>query len=282
VSAKQRDTGDYLPFIQTDVAINPGNSGGPLINMRGEVVGINSQIYSRSGGYMGISFSIPMDEAMRVSDQIRSQGHVTRGRVGVQIDQVSPEVAESIGLGKARGALVRMVESGGPAEKAGLQAGDIILQFDGKPIDKASDLPRIVGNTRPGTKADMQVYRRGAQRKLTVTVGELPADKVQAEARASDEPAIANNVLGLTVTNLSVEQKNKLRVEGGVRVTAAQGAGARAGLREGDVVLAVGNKQVLQVADFNAAVSTVEPGKIVSLLVRRAETVQYVLVRTAR
>jgi serine protease Do len=282
VSAKQRDTGDYLPFIQTDVAINPGNSGGPLINMRGEVVGVNSQIYSRSGGYMGISFSIPMDEAMRVSDQIRANGRVTRGRVGVQIDQVSTEVAESIGLGKARGALVRMVESGGPAEKAGLQAGDIILQFDGKPIDKASDLPRIVGNTRPGTKAEMQVYRRGVQRKLTVTVGELPADKVQAEANTADEQVQTNNVLGLTVTNLSADQKKQLRVEGGVRITAAQGAGARAGLREGDVVLAVGNKQVLQVADFNAAVGTVEPGKIVSMLVRRGETVQYVLVRTVR
>ena len=282
VSAKQRDTGDYLPFIQTDVAINPGNSGGPLINMSGEVVGVNSQIYSRSGGYMGISFSIPMDEAMRVSDQIRANGRVTRGRVGVQIDQVSTEVAESIGLGKARGALVRMVESGGPAEKAGLQAGDIILQFDGKPIDKASDLPRIVGNTRPGTKAEMQVYRRGVQRKLTVTVGELPADKVQAEANTADEQVQTNNVLGLTVTNLSADQKKQLRVEGGVRITAAQGAGARAGLREGDVVLAVGNKQVLQVADFNAAVGTVEPGKIVSMLVRRGETVQYVLVRTVR
>ena len=197
VSAKQRDTGDYLPFIQTDVAINPGNSGGPLINMRGEVVGINSQIYSRSGGYMGISFSIPMDEAMRVSDQIRANGHVTRGRVGVQIDQVSPEVAESIGLGKARGALVRMVEAGGPAEKAGLQAGDIIVQFDGKPIDKASDLPRIVGNTKPGTKAEMQVFRRGTQRKLTVTVGELPADTVQADSNAGGEQAQAGNALGL-------------------------------------------------------------------------------------
>ena len=282
VSAKQRDTGEYLPFIQTDVAINPGNSGGPLINMRGEVVGINSQIYSRSGGYMGISFSIPMDEAMRVSDQIRMQGHVTRGRVGVQIDQVSPEVAESLGLGKARGALVRMVESGGPAEKAGLQAGDIIVQFDGKPIDKASDLPRMVGNTRPGTQADMLVFRRGAQRKLTVTVGELPADKVQAAARSGDESAQSSNALGLTVTNLSADQKKMLRVDGGVRVTAVQGAGAQAGLREGDVVLGVGNRQVLQVSDFNAAVGAVERGKVVSVLVRRGEAVQYVLVRTGR
>jgi serine protease Do len=144
VSAKQRDTGDYLPFIQTDVAINPGNSGGPLINMRGEVVGVNSQIYSRSGGYMGISFAIPMDEAVRVSDQLRASGRVTRGRIGVQIDQVTKEVAESLGLGKPLGALVRGVESGSPAEKAGVEAGDIITRFDGKTIEKASDLPRVV------------------------------------------------------------------------------------------------------------------------------------------
>ena len=154
VSAKQRDTGDYLPFIQTDVAINPGNSGGPLINMRGEVIGINSQIYSRSGGFQGISFAIPMDEATRVSDQLRSSGRVTRGRIGVQIDQVSKEVAESIGLGKPQGALVRGVESGAPADKAGIEAGDIITKFDGKQIEKSSgeDLPV------PPAPAD---YRRG-------------------------------------------------------------------------------------------------------------------------
>ena len=148
VSAKQRDTGDYLPFIQTDVAINPGNSGGPLINMRGEVVGINSQIYSRSGGSMGISFAIPMDEAVRVSEQLRVSGRVTRGRIGVQIDQVTKEVAESIGLGKAQGALVRAVEPGAPADKAGVEAGDIIVKFEGKVVDKSSDLPRMVGAAR--------------------------------------------------------------------------------------------------------------------------------------
>ncbi|MDP3605632.1 MAG: Do family serine endopeptidase, partial [Polaromonas sp.] len=152
VSAKQRDTGDYLPFIQTDVAINPGNSGGPLLNMRGEVVGINSQIYSRSGGFQGISFAIPIDEATRVADQLRSTGRVTRGKIGVQIDQVSKDVAESIGLGKPQGALVRGVEAGSPAEKGGVEAGDIITRFEGKTIDKATDLPRLVGNVKPGTK----------------------------------------------------------------------------------------------------------------------------------
>ena len=170
VSAKQRDTGDYLPFIQTDVAINPGNSGGPLINMRGEVVGINSQIYSRSGGFQGISFAIPIDEAARVSDQLRSSGRVTRGRIGVQIDQVSKEIAESIGLGKPQGALVRGVESGAPADKAGIEAGDIITKFDGKQIEKSSDLPRLVGNVKPGTKSVVTVFRRGALKDFPVVI----------------------------------------------------------------------------------------------------------------
>src|SRR5688572_24755996 len=165
VSAKQRDTGDYLPFIQTDVAVNPGNSGGPLINMRGEVIGINSQIYSRSGGFMGISFSIPIDEAIRVSEQLRSPaGRVSRGRIGVQIDQVTKDVAESIGLGKPQGAMVRSVEAGSPADKAGVEAGDIITKFDGKVIDRASDLPRLVGNTKPGARSNMTVFRRGGSR----------------------------------------------------------------------------------------------------------------------
>ncbi len=188
VSAKKRDTGDFLPFIQTDVAINPGNSGGPLINMRGEVVGINSQIYSRSGGFQGISFAIPIDEAVRVSDQLKSSGRVTRGRIGVQIDQVSKDVAESLGLGQARGALVRGVEPGSPAAKAGVEPGDIILKFDGQAIDKSVDLPRLVGNTRPGSKSTLTVFRRGGQRDLTGTVAELEADRPQQRA-AAPEPS---------------------------------------------------------------------------------------------
>jgi len=185
VSAKQRDTGDYLPFIQTDVAINPGNSGGPLINMRGEVVGINSQIYSRSGGFMGISFAIPIDEAVRVSEQLRATGKVQRGRLGVQIDQVSKEVADSLGLSKAQGALVRGVEQGSPAEKAGLEPGDIILKFEGKAIEKSSDLPRMVGNTKPGTRSAIQVWRRVSVKDMHITVGEFEADKPVKKASAS-------------------------------------------------------------------------------------------------
>ncbi len=173
VSAKSRDTGEFLPLIQTDVAINPGNSGGPLINMRGEVVGINSQIYSRSGGYMGISFAIPIDEASRVVEQLRVSGRVTRGRIGVVIDQVTKEVAESIGLGKPMGALVRSVEAGGPAEKAGVEAGDIITKVEGRTVDRSGDLPRIVGGMKPGSKASLQVFRRGTYKDLNVTVVEF-------------------------------------------------------------------------------------------------------------
>ncbi|HEY4801212.1 MAG TPA: Do family serine endopeptidase, partial [Paraburkholderia sp.] len=177
VSAKGRDTGDYLPFIQTDVAVNPGNSGGPLINMQGEVIGINSQIYSRTGGFMGISFAIPIDEAMRVADQLKSTGKVTRGRIAVAIGEVTKDVADSLGLPKAQGALVSSVEPGGPADKAGIQPGDIILKFNGASVDAATDLPRMVGDTKPGTKATVTVWRKGATRELPITIAEMQTDK---------------------------------------------------------------------------------------------------------
>ena len=282
VSAKQRDTGDYLPFIQTDVAINPGNSGGPLINMRGEVVGINSQIYSRSGGFMGISFSIPMDEAIRVSDQLRASGRVTRGRIGVQIDQVTKEVAESIGLGKPQGALIRGVEEGSPAEKAGIEAGDIITRFDGKAIEKASDLPRLVGNTKPGSRVGLTVFRRGANKDLNITVAEVQAEKTTAQKSQEDRKSNAAATLGLVVGELSDAQKREMRVRGGVRIESAAEPAARAGLREGDVILAIANTEVLGVRDFEAAMSRVDKSRPVSLLIRRGEVAQYVLVRPAR
>ena len=281
VSAKQRDTGDYLPFIQTDVAINPGNSGGPLLNMRGEVVGINSQIYSRSGGFMGISFAIPIDEAVRVSDQLRATGKVTRGRIGVQIGQVTKEVAESIGLGTARGALVSAVEPDSPAAKAGIEAGDIIVKYDGKAIDKVGDLPRLVGNTKPGTKSAITVFRRGQMRDLSIMVAEVEPDEKVAAADgkpASDATATAKQ-LGLVVGELSEVQKRALAVKGGVRVLSATDAAARAGLREGDVVLAVANSEVTSVKSFEAALSKADKSKPVNLLVRRGEWTQYVLIR---
>ena len=253
VSAKQRDTGDYLPFIQTDVAINPGNSGGPLINMRGEVVGINSQIYSRSGGFMGISFAIPMDEAMRVSDQLRTAGRVTRGRIGVQIGPVTKDVAESLGLGKAQGALVTGVESGSPAEKAGVEAGDIITKFEGKPIEKVADLPRLVGNAKPGSKSSLTVFRRGQSKDLAVIIAEIEPDKVATKTADKEERAKSSNAgqhVGLVVRDLTDAQKRELKLKGGVVVTAASEGAARAGLREGDIILALANSEVLSVKDF--------------------------------
>jgi serine protease Do len=287
VSAKQRDTGDYLPFIQTDVAINPGNSGGPLINMRGEVVGINSQIYSRSGGFMGISFSIPIDEASRVAEQLRASGRVSRGRIGVQIDQVTKDVAESIGLGKAQGALVRGVEAGSPGEKAGIEPGDIITRFDGKSIEKPSDLPRLVGNTKPGTKSSITVFRRGSSRDINVTIAEIEPDKPTKVAER-DEPAAkpsasaAAKSMGLALSDLTDAQKKELKLKGGVRIDAATDAAARAGLREGDVVLAVSNTEVANLKEFDAALAKADRSKPVSLLFRRGDWAQYALLRPVR
>ena len=286
VSAKQRDTGDLLPLIQTDVAINPGNSGGPLINMRGEVVGINSQIYSRSGGYMGISFSIPMDEAVRVSDQLRSSGRVSRGRIGVSIEQVSKDVAESIGLGKAVGAMVRNVEAGLPAEKAGIEAGDIITRFEGKAIEKSSDLPRMVGATKPGTKSTITVFRRGASKDLSITIAEVEADKPAAKASSTrdEKPKVsaAGQAVGLSVSELTDAQKKELKVKGGVKVDSAVEAAARAGLREGDVILALANIDVASVKEFEAALAKYDKSKPLPVLIRRGELAQFVIIKPAR
>ncbi|NIC43200.1 DegQ family serine endoprotease [Aquabacterium sp. A08] len=280
VSAKQRDTGDYLPFIQTDVAINPGNSGGPLINLRGEVVGINSQIYSRSGGFQGISFAIPIDEAVRVSDQLRSTGKVTRGRIGVAIDNVTKELADTLGLDKAQGALVRGVEAGSPAAQAGVEPGDIILSFAGKPVEKSADLPRLVGNTAPGTRAPLQVWRRGAAKSLTLTVGTFEDETVaQAEAPQPAQAAPAANALGLAVRDLTAAEKRELQLGGGVRVVQARDAAASAGLREDDVIVGVGNQQIASLQQFESLVAALRKDRPVSVLIRRGEWAQYALIR---
>jgi len=283
VSAKQRDTGDYLPFIQTDVAINPGNSGGPLINMRGEVVGINSQIYSRSGGFMGISFAIPMDEAIRVSEQLRQSGRVTRGRIGVQIGDVTKEIAESIGLGISQGALVRSVESGSPADKAGLEAGDIIVRFDGKSIDKATDLPRLVGNTKPGTRSTLAVFRRGTHKELVITVAELEPVKVAKTPTPAAETKLQGTAqsMGLVVVDLTEAQKKEMKLRGGVRIESVSEASARAGLREGDVILAIANTEITQLRDFETAMARIDKSKPFNILFRRGDVAQYALIRPA-
>ncbi len=283
VSAKARDTGDLVPLIQTDVAINPGNSGGPLINLRGEVVGINSQIYSRSGGFMGISFAIPIDEASRVAEQLRANGRVIRGRIGVQIDQVSKEVAESIGLGKSQGAFVRSVEAGGPAEKAGVEAGDIITKFEGRAVEKAGDLPRIVGAIKPGQKATLQVFRRGSYKDLSVTVVEFEAERPRKSTDKEPRPVPGPvSSWGLSVSDLSESQRRELKVKNGVRVESAEGASARAGLREGDVILSLDNTEISSAKQFDALMSKVDKVKSVNLLVKRGDVVSYLIVRPTR
>jgi serine protease Do len=287
VSAKGRDTGDYLPFIQTDVAVNPGNSGGPLLNLRGEVIGINSQIYSRTGGFMGISFAIPIDEAIRVSDQIRSTGRVVRGRLGVGIADVTKDVAEPLGLPRPAGALVRNVEAGGPAEKGGIEVGDVILRYDGKTIERSTDLPRMVGATKPGTRVPVTVWRKGASRDLNVTVAELQSEPTARGPGGGQRgpqgprggPAAAANALGLVVADIPEERRNQLRIKGGVLVESADGAAQRAGVRAGDVILSLNNADVTSAAQFNEAVAKLDRSKTQLLLVRRGDSAQYVPIR---
>jgi len=283
VSAKARDTGEEIRFIQTDVAVNPGNSGGPLINMRGEVVGINSQILSRSGGFMGISLSIPIDDAIRVANQLRESGKVIRGRIGVQIEAVSKELAESLGLGKPQGAMVRMVEPAGPADKAGVEAGDIITRFNGAVIDSVGELPRLVAATKPGSKATIQVLRRGAYKDLNVTIEESGAEgpgSDEADKAPKAAPGVAGS-LGLSLAELTPAQKSQLKLKGGVLVKAVGGPAARAGVRPGDVILALGNVQVANVQQIEAALAKVNRKRPVTLLVRRGEWAMYAIIPPA-
>ncbi|MBW8894303.1 MAG: Do family serine endopeptidase, partial [Burkholderiales bacterium] len=255
ISAKQRDTGDLLPLIQTDVAINPGNSGGPLVNMRGEVIGINSQIYSQNGGYMGISFAIPIAEAVRVSDELRAGGHVVRGYLGVLPDDITKEIAEAIGLGKPQGAVIRSVVAGSPAEKAGVEGGDVVTKVDGKIVDKAADLRRLVAAVKPGAKTTLTVFRRGQTKDLVVTVGEDERSKKPGAGSEPAEPTPAagpSAALGLKVSELSEAQRKEMKLKSGVKVDSATGAAARAGLREGDLILSVDNVEVGTVKAFQA------------------------------
>lgn len=278
VSAKGRSLPqeNFVPFIQTDVAVNPGNSGGPLFNMRGEVVGINSQIYSRTGGFMGLSFAIPIDVASDVAQQLRTVGRVTRGRIGVVIQPVTKELAESFGLPRAQGALVNSVEKGGPAEKAGIEPGDVILRFDGKAVNSSEDLPRIVGNTKPGAKTTVQVWRNKAARDLQVTVAELQDDRARQSQRGGKPPAAAPTQFGLALSELTDARRNELKLEGGVVVENAQGAAARAGIRRGDIILSVNNQVVKSVEQFIRLMNQFEKGNIVALRVRRGGNSLYV------
>ena len=284
VSAKQRETGDYLQLLQTDVAINPGNSGGPLINMRGEVVGINSQILSPSGTSAGISLAIPIDEAIRVSDQLRASGHVTRGRIGVQIGAVSKQVAESLGLGKPIGALVEGVQAGLPAEKAGIEAGDIITRVQGKSVERFSDLPRLVGMVKPGDKVKLEVFHDGKLKEVTADVidfGPETPPKLD-DTPAPDAIAATKAMLGLKVTDLTDADRLRLHVKGGVRVDSAEGAAGRAGVQEGDVVLQIANIQVTSAKQFVATVAKLDKTKPIAVLVRRGDSANYLVIRPSK
>jgi serine protease Do len=249
--------------------------------MQGQVIGINSQIYSRTGGFMGISFAIPIDEAIRVADQLKATGYVVRGKIGVAIDSVSRELAESIGLGKPMGALVRSVEAGGAADKAGVQAGDIVTKFDGKTIERATDLPRIVGEIKPGTRVPMQVFRRGTERTLQVSVSEWAKDT----KAASEKPKHAHksgaekSPIGVAAVDLNDTQKKELGVKSGVLVEAVQGPAGRDGLRVGDVVTTMNNVEITSAKQFKDLAAALPTGKPVALLVRRGDAAQFILVR---
>ncbi|OFZ87564.1 MAG: protease Do [Betaproteobacteria bacterium RIFCSPLOWO2_12_FULL_62_58] len=279
VSAKGRSLPqeNFVPFIQTDVAVNPGNSGGPLFNLRGEVVGINSQIYSRTGGFMGLSFAIPIDVASDIAQQLRASGKVTRGRIGVVIQPITKELAESFGLSKPAGALVNSVEKGGPADKAGIDSGDVILRFNGKAVNSSEDLPRIVGATRPGTKVAVQVWRNKAARDVQVVVGELQDDRAARQSRrGGGKPPAAMSQYGMALADLSEAQRKELKVDGGALVENTQGPATRAGIRRGDIILAVNNQDVKSVEHFKELMSQFEKGRIVALLIRRGTNSLYI------
>ena len=265
VSAKGRTLpdGSYVPFLQTDVAINPGNSGGPLFNLDGDVIGINSQIYSRSGGYEGVSFAIPIDVALDVSRQLQANGKVSRGKLGVGIQELDQKLADSFGLDTPRGALVSSVEDAGPAAKAGLEAGDVILEFDGRPIGEASELPAAVAQTAPGKNVELKVWRKNAEKEFKLKLGEL--DETQAATADAGQPEAGR--LGLAVRPLTSDERRQVGVNGGLLIEDVQGAAEDAGLRPGDIVLSANGHEVDSVQDLRKLVAGAKDH--VALLVQR-------------
>lgn len=278
ISAKSRSLPDenYVPFIQTDVAINPGNSGGPLFNMAGEVIGINSQIYSRTGGYMGLSFAVPIEVAMKVKNELQKFGKVSRGRLGVTIQGVSQELADSFGLKKARGALVAAVEAKSPAEKAGIKTGDIILAVDGSTIENSIDLPRIIGESRPGTAVNLRIWRQGETLELRASLAETAAEKI-AKADSSDTTKAKPSKLGLSLRPLNPEERKQIESEGGLLVEEVEGAAAQAGVQPGDVILALNNQTLKSVDQLRRLVDKSRGS--VALLIQREGNKIYVPIR---
>jgi serine protease Do len=283
VSAKSRDNlndrdMDSVPFIQTDAAVNPGNSGGPLFNLKGEVVGINSQIYSRSGGFQGISFAIPIDVAMGVADQLIKTGKVTRGKIGVSIGNVSKDLAESLGLPKSDGAVIGNVEEGSPAAKAGLEPGDVITKVDGKDIEGSADLSRAIRAMKPGVAAKLSVWRGGKLREVPVTIGEFKEEAPTKVAKAG-KPEVKPGKFGLALTDLTPEQKKQAKVASGVLVDGVDGVALAAGISPGDVILRVNNTEVANVKAFGDVVAKLDVKKPVALLVKDENGTRFVTLR---
>jgi serine protease Do len=279
VSATGRSLPDesYVPFIQTDVAVNPGNSGGPLINLKAEVIGINSQIYSRTGGYMGVSFAIPIEVALDVAKQLQASGKVTRGRMGVGIQPLTRELAQSFKLDATTGAVVTTVEPGSPADRAGLKPGDVILSYNGKKIEDPAELPRLVAATKPGQKANVEVWRNGKRQQLAVTVGEFPAEQTASTPPQGPASMEAGSGLGLSVRELPPEGRKALGVDYGLVVAdVGEGAASRSPIQPGDVIVGVNQERFKSLAEFNKLLSQRKKGDNVALLVRRGESAMYV------
>jgi len=284
VSAKGRSlpNENYIPFIQSDVAINPGNSGGPLFNMDGEVVGINAQIYSRSGGYMGLAFSVPIDLAMQVADQLRNGGKVKRGWLGVTIQDVNRELAEALDMDKPFGALVSSVLPDSPASKSDLQVQDVIVEYNGKPVRRSSDLPFYVGRTKVGTTANMKVMRGGESRDIKVTIGQLPeSDTAALDLKKPESEQDNSGLLGLNVRDLSTEEKKQLDLDYGVLVVQleANSVAANAGIRKGDVLLLLNKKKVKNAKTYKAIAESLKKGRSAAVLVRRGRGSQFLVLK---
>lgn len=281
VSAKGRalPQENYVPFIQTDVAINPGNSGGPLFNLAGEVVGINSQIYSRSGGSMGLSFSIPIDVAIDISNQLKDTGKISRGWLGVAIQELTKELAESFGMKSTNGALIAGVEKDSPADKGGLEAGDVITNFDGNAIIESSDLPRVVGSTKPNKLVEVVVLRKGKVKKLSFRLGEMPTEDIQISQNNKAPIQDEANKVGLTLQALTPQQKKKLNGKNGLLVISSTGAAEQAGIRRGDVILGLNNSETQSVDQFNKQINAVPAGKTIAVLVQRGDSTLYVPIK---
>lgn len=262
----------YVPFIQTDVAVNPGNSGGPLMNLAGEVVGVNSMIYSQTGGYMGVSFAIPIEVALDVMKQLRAEGKVTRGRLGVRIQPMTKELAQSFRLKEPDGALIALVEPGSPADKAGLQPGDVVLAYNGQPLEDANKLPRLVAATKPGQSATLRIWRDGKAEDVKFTAAELVADAKPAKP-AAEKPTKPNR-LGLVVSELPAAQRKALGIDYGLVVESADAS--RSPLRPGDVIVGVGRETIKSLEDFDRLIAEHKQGDTVALLVRRGEATVYV------